>query len=333
MWFNDLMGFQEQNPKQVQNNIVVSGNKLTSKVNNRSFICGELITPSLEELRNTTQSLIAFNDNIKLSEVVGNVQTLHCFEENNGAFFQAASQFNLLEMVSPNVTPEEGVGRYEYDRTQGPACAIACGAGTIYRNYFADVNGETGQTHDNQIDCLKEIGIALENDKLGLWKMSNGYALATSEGLKHIKNILNDLSSDEYEQLKGLLRIGIQSDTQVTINDSSNFVSQAYCSALPIAYTNVNLSLWEPFARLVLEATYEATIYAALNNYQKTNNKKVFLTLVGGGVFGNKVEWILDAIEKALIKFKQTPLDVMIVSYGNSNSFVRKFVDTFNCKL
>ncbi|MCK5683507.1 hypothetical protein KAJ27_05280 [bacterium] len=50
--------------------------------------------------------------------------------------FQVASQFNLLEMVSPGVTPEEGVGRYEHDHTQGPACAIACGVGTIYRNYF-----------------------------------------------------------------------------------------------------------------------------------------------------------------------------------------------------
>jgi len=333
MWFEDLMGFREQNPKQVRENIEVIGNRLISKANNQSYIYGELTTPSLEELRESSPLLNNFKEKIKLSEIVGNVQTLHCLEENNGAFFQAASQFNLLEMVSPNVTPEEGVGRYEYDKTQGPACAIACGAGTIYRNYFADVNGRVGQTHDNQIDCLKDIGVKLENEKHGLWKMLNGYALATNDGLKQINKILSETTPDEYERLKGLLRIGIQSDTQVTIYNSSNFVSQAYCSALPIAYTNVNLDLWEPFARLVLEATYEATIYAALNNYQKTNNNKVFLTLVGGGVFGNKIEWILGAIEKALIKFKQTPLDVMIVSYGSSNKYVKDSVDAFNCKL
>ncbi len=50
--------------------------------------------------------------------------------------FQVASQFNLLEMISPNVTPDDGIGIYENDPTQGPACAIACGAGTIYRNYL-----------------------------------------------------------------------------------------------------------------------------------------------------------------------------------------------------
>lgn len=328
MWFENLMGFREQNPKQVRENIEVIGNRLISKVNNQSYIYGELTTPSLEELREFSLSFNDFNAKIKLSEIVGNVQTLHCLEENNGAFFQAASQFNLLEMVSPNVTPEEGVGRYEYDKTQGPACAIACGAGTIYRNYFADVNGRVGQTHDNQIDCLKDIGDAFENEKLGLWKMSNGYALATYDGLKHINSKLNSLSTDEYVQLKGLLRIGIQSDTQVTINNSSNFVSQAYCSALPIAYTNVNLDLWESFARLVLEATYEATLYAGLKNFQKTNSNKVYLTLVGGGVFGNKIDWILDAIKKAVSKFKSTPLDVRIVSYGSSNRDVKQFVDS-----
>jgi len=35
--------------------------------------------------------------------------------------FQVASQFNLLEMTGPSVTPEHGVARYAHDPTQGPA--------------------------------------------------------------------------------------------------------------------------------------------------------------------------------------------------------------------
>ena len=73
--------------------------------------------------------------------VTGDVQQMHQSPENAGALFQVASQFNLLEMVSPTVTPEDGVTRYQHDRTQGPACAIAAGAATIYRNYFAPVGG------------------------------------------------------------------------------------------------------------------------------------------------------------------------------------------------
>jgi hypothetical protein len=52
------------------------------------------------------------------------MRRMHRLPENAGALFQVASQFNLLEMVSPSVTPEDGVTRYQDDHTQGPACAI-----------------------------------------------------------------------------------------------------------------------------------------------------------------------------------------------------------------
>jgi hypothetical protein len=32
--------------------------------------------------------------------------------------------------------PEDGVTVYAADPTQGPACALACAAGSVYRNYF-----------------------------------------------------------------------------------------------------------------------------------------------------------------------------------------------------
>lgn len=42
----------------------------------------------------------------------------------------------------------------------------------------------------------------------------------------------------------------------------------------------------------------------------------MFLTLVGGGVFGNDPLWILDAIEKACLKFRHEDLEVYIVCYS-----------------
>jgi hypothetical protein len=44
---------------------------------------------------------------------------MHRSLDNAGALFQVASQFNLLEMVSPDVTPEQRVTRYESDPTKG----------------------------------------------------------------------------------------------------------------------------------------------------------------------------------------------------------------------
>lgn len=114
------------------------------------------------------------------------------------------------------------------------------------------------------------------------------------------------------------------------ISEHKHTVTQAYCSALPVAYSNIESNLWKEFAKLILAATYEATFYAALKNYENTGNNRVYLTLVGGGVFGNAYDWIFDAIRSAVIKFHYTPLDVMIVSYGSSNSSVRQFVESLN---
>lgn len=91
--------------------------------------------------------------------------------------FQVASQFNLLEVVGPEVAPEDGIARHATDRTQGPACAMACAAGTIFRNYFAPVDGGVGQTSERQLDMRADLGRALGNAGGQLWQMRNGYAL------------------------------------------------------------------------------------------------------------------------------------------------------------
>jgi hypothetical protein len=173
---------------------------------------------------------------------------------------------------------------------------------------------------------LELVGKELKNDELRLWEMSNGYALLNQDGLLNINAQLSKLSYNEREELKGKLKIGIQWNTEVTLNDSKQIVSQAYCSALPVAYSSIESIYWDAFARIILEATYEATLYAALINLSRTGCNKVYLTLVGGGVFGNEPDWILESIQKAIKKFKNTPLDVGIVSYGNSNQQVMALI-------
>jgi hypothetical protein len=254
---------------------------------------------------------------------------LHTNPENAKALFQVASQFNLLEMVSPGISPEHGVGIYEQDPTQGPACAIAAGAGTIYRNYFVPVNGKLGQSAGNQIDCLADLGAALGNKDNRLWEMRNGYALPSKAGLVDISRHLLTCTEYEIDELRQLLRIGLQWNTQVTLNQAQHHVSQVYCSALPIAYTHHPLNLWEKFARLVLEASYEATICAAILNSVQTGNKTVNLTLLGGGAFGNDLSWILDAAGRALNIYRNIDLDVAIVSYGSSKPIIQQFVEQY----
>lgn len=333
MWFQSLTGFKEEDPEQVRQNIIIDENKLISKVNNKEFIYGKLEIPSLAELREELRKLNYKESKIEISEVVADVQQIHKEKENNHALVQVASQFNLLEMVGPGRTPEMGVGIYELDKTQGPACAIACGAGTIYRNYFVPVNGRTGQTRDNQIDCLRDIGEFLGNDGNKLWEMQNGYALVSEKGLEEINKKLNKLSTTDFEVLKGKLQVGVQWESEVTISDNGNYITQVYCSALPVAYSWVDKYLWESFARLILEATYEATLLLALKNYLKSGNNRVYFTLIGGGAFGNEMRWILSAIRKAILKYENFPLDVKIVSYGRSNPEIQTLATKLNSRI
>ncbi len=328
-WFETLTGFQELSASQVHQNIVVDGETMFSKANFKTMICGRLETPTLAELRERMPIGGRGGGKLSVREVVADVQVLHTDPSNAGAFFQVASQFNLLEMSSEYVTPEDGVSRYESDKTQGPACAIAAGAGTIYRNYFVPVNGQIGQSANNQIDCLADLGSALGNLENRLWYMQNGYAFASRDGLIEISNRLRAATQNERDKLRQQLRIGIHWDTQVTLKGCTHKVTQAYCSTLPVGYSNEPKELWADFARLVLEATYEATLCAAVLNGQSTGNRRVFLTLVGGGAFHNDKSWITESIHRALQLYANWDIEIAIVSRSGSQEHVRQLVEQF----
>lgn len=319
MWFEKLTGFEEISPQNVRKNIVLDGTQMTSLINGRNFTFGSLEIVDLQDLRQSFGDLSELEGGLKVSELVADVRDLHILRENAGVLFQVASQFNLLEMVNPDITPEMGIDRYQWDRTQGPICAIACGAGTIYRNYFIKIGRQSGQNARNQINCLDQMGRELENNYDQFWKMKNGYAMMDFQGLSRLNTKLNQLNSSEREHLKGMLKVGVQWQTEVTAADHGQLVSQIYCSALPVAYCSVEKSKCEAFARLVLEASYEASMYAALKNWATYGSPIIYLTHLGGGAFGNESSWIVDSMNIAFRKFRNTPLDVRIVNYDSPN--------------
>lgn len=357
-WFDRLFGFQEIasasrgrngipiNPGlRIHQNFEVSNldsspyQILTSKVNEKVFIIGKFSTPSLVELRKKGISIISNNApvlNLKSVNiehiVVNDLVKLHF--ENRGAIFQAASQFNCLEFSNPRAVPELGVEIYEFDRTQGPACAIACAAGTVFRNYFAPIDlpvGSTqyGQTSECQINTLKDLEDMLGNQKY--WYITNGYSFSDSESLLRMKTAFG---SQNTNNLRDAIRIGVHEHVGVTFSSfemqPTNLssaecpcVTQVYCSALSCGYSGVHNSLWEPLARLVLEAAYEATLWEAVI-YQSSiysQSKDVFLTFLGGGVFKNDLDWILDAMARAvaILTVHGAEMNIKICHYRSLN--------------
>lgn len=159
--------------------------------------------------------------------------------------------------------------------------------------------------------------------------MRNGYPLASEAGLGEITERLRSSDEAERDGWRQLLRIGIQWRTQVTLKDCTHLVSQVYGSALSVAYSRHAPALWAPSARLILEASDEATIFTAILNSAQHGSNRVFLTLLGGGAFGNQTDWILDGLQRALNLHRHVDLDVAIVSHGASKPAVRRLVSQF----
>src|SRR5262249_315044 len=101
-------------------------------------------------------------------------------------------------------------------------------------------------------------------------------------------------------------------------------VSQAFCSALPVAYSEVSPRHWSSLACLVLEAAYEATLWAAVENARRGRSKTVLLTSLGGGAFGNDESWVQAGSVPAVRLARGIALAVRLGSYGEAPwSFLR----------
>jgi hypothetical protein len=87
---------------------------------------------SLQALRERVKADAGPTGRLKVGVITGDVRQMHHALENHSALFRVASQINLLEMVSPTVTPEDGVTRYQYDRTRVQR-AQSLTVQTIYR--------------------------------------------------------------------------------------------------------------------------------------------------------------------------------------------------------
>jgi hypothetical protein len=133
--------------------------------------------------------------------------------------------------------------------------------------------------------------------------MVNGYAMFSRAGLEELNAVLQTATADQIDAIRSALRIGVHWRVQVTLQEApaDHHVTQAYCSALPVAYhAPMPMELWRPFASLILEASYEATLLTGIVNHAENGCDRVYLTRVGGGAFGNEAGWIASAMRRGL---------------------------------
>ncbi|RLO12396.1 hypothetical protein DYB28_010534 [Aphanomyces astaci] len=311
-WFRVLFGFRELDfdYEEVQGKfeLVDNATTLRSTVNGKSYGIGTFECLSLAALRVARLDTAVGGDTKLRHEASTDVFLNHCDSANQHALFQAASQLNCLEFMSPRSN------KYIHKRV------VAAGPGTVFRNYFAAVNGKPGQTAENQLNNLDAVEAILSNHEHKYLDVVNGYTDSTPSRLAKLNTtVLHDHATRE--MLANAVKIGLHWNVQVPFSsryattNNQHFVSQAYCSAISVGYSAASQSDWAPFAKLVLQASYEATLWAGVVNYHRTGCNKVFLTALGGGVFGNRVDWIVDAIAAAVAAVARHGLDIVIVHF------------------
>ncbi len=333
-WFQTLFGFRETDYTRTQASFSVEGERLLSRVNGQSYGTGLFETPSLATLRERATDLPDLGPSRFEHLAVADIFEAHARPEYQGALFQVASQFNCLEFTGPSVLPEHGVTGYQSDPTQGPACAMAAGAATVYRNYFAPVGDQIGQTRDRQIDNLAGLAAALGPGDPG-WGVKNGYTTST---LPRLATLGSRLGASDRDELMGHIRIGLQTRVEVTF--ASRFrrpaprpsgpptCSQAFCSALSVAYSGLRTEPWAPLGTLALDAAYEATVLAAaLDRATGHGSGRVVLTFLGGGAFGNDDAWIHRAIGRAVGRAGRLGLDIQLAHFKEVGPRARAQVD------
>lgn len=316
-WFQDVFGFTEDKYLETRRKFEFADGVLSCPSSGRSFHVGLFEVLSVADLRRRLAELPPAPDaeGLRFSNIVGNAKALHLSEENAGAVFQAASQFNCLEMVGPDVRPQDGITRYAMDATQGPACALSCPAATAYRNYM--VNDGVGQGTGHQIDCLAEVDALVNNGKEHYWRMRNGYAMPCNPG--SIGPLSRRISADPglADAIRERVQVGVHWDTEVL--GGRQRVCQVFCSAVPVSYSkSTRAADWQAFACVILDAIFEATLAAAAClALEQRRRVKVFLTAVGGGAFGNRSLWIVQAMEEAMKAYAAAPIDVMLVHFAS----------------
>lgn len=273
----------------------------------REWRCGTFEVASLAQLKagvapGSAPVRLWVLDGVSPLNDIGNLQAT----SGEGCLFQVASQFNCLEAPDPFIAK---VGDYLKDPTQGPRAAVSAFPATLLRHYAAP--GPDGsrfvQTTDGpQLDLLEGA--------CGPGSGSNGYLMG--DGALSPVEIVRRL-----EQNFEAIAVGVQRDAEVVyganwlggVPDPAPSIAQVFTSTVAGGYGGEQTfgTKFRAACTLLLRAAYLGTLRAAL----RSNERRVVLTLIGGGVFGNPIPLIWESIVWALDEVAghaAHPLDVVV---------------------
>ena len=220
-----------------------------------------------------------------------------------------------------------------WDRTQGPQASVGAGAAAITRVHaaFYQKGKSWRQTRRRQVELLHDLG--------EYYTVENGYVVQNGMERELPRSL------EERDDLLDRCCVGLHSGVQVTFcgldgetlhllppSQPPQIIDQVFCAAMNIAQGatgehNLSLPGGVDKADFLLRAAYRGTYLAAIAN----KCTRLFLTLIGGGVFGNRLDKIYKTIREEHIKWTMSPTntltDVFIVHWSANGAEINTFVE------
>ena len=241
---------------------------------------------------------------------------------------QAASQANALEMPNDNVTVDDGLGAYLDDKTQGPAVVITTLPSLYHRiTNFGDFN------------ALENLGVKAGEGDGSAPVVKNGYVqVGSSWGeiarllTRHYDDIkvmtLSDAPVTGSRRIVNNMafydRISVPSNTSDVLTSN-----QVFSWAIPSnCYGNMSMEQGGPLAYeaqyMAIKAAYESAVLFSELRRQETGvtRQKLALTMVGGGAFQVKREFVLNVMDYVLQKYCTFNLDVTLIMFDENPVYV-----------
>jgi hypothetical protein len=347
-WFEVVTGMKEEDWTEKitdetfrQEHFKVHDNNMISIINSKTkkeWNAGELFYESIGKLSSFKPNdmelpLPIFLPTIKLLSGSGaDIKRIMAQDirdlENGTHMFQAASQFDGLESYTDTQPTSRSTFFREYinDGTQGPFVSLMAPAAAITRRDYVLGKSQIPNNLVNYLDELSsyftvENGYIVGNDKSK--SLTDNY----DELLQKVKVMYNKNAS-VYFDIRNGQPLNVDTGGTFSILDKPIQVHQVFTAAMNIGqgksgYLNRTKDTKDNLLvklKFLLEAAYTSTYLAA----HKCGARFLWLTLVGGGVFGNFIDLIVEAINKVHLKYGKDLLGVYLCDY---DGFVQKKQD------
>lgn len=263
--------------------------------------------------QNLRECPLEVEENIDIGVLQSTLQTL------DKAMIQVASNFNCLEVPSKYTPPNYGnlVENAHTDSTQGPAACFGPLAAYLYRAHFYE-GGQTGIKQINLLEGVKKYFCTPINGKL------------TLSG--------NEQPIDSVDKVVPLIKCGLHTNIPILfgreesglnfeLDEPHPLIDQVFNASINLRDYGKRVAKSDLILinRALLRASYESAYLSAIYR----NRKVLYLTFVGGGVFGNPIPMILEEIVRAhkLYASKSELKRVVLCIYGEDKKIVKSIND------